>query len=189
MGQRQDQDEIIYGDDCVWCFASGQTPKYVYARFSNIVNCPPGLDPPCPIPPNDHVFKLTQSDIDPCLYIYEANGWKVEFGFNTGVPLESRLFLRDGDGRFHFMGAAEPCADEGTMYHNTIICGDPGGCSSGGIGIVTWRTESITILAALNIKTGYDVFMEMRPLVDGNKVYKYCRLKDATNIAIEYEAD
>lgn len=33
-----------------------------------------------------------------------------------------------------------------------------------------------------------DLFMEMRPLEDGNRVYKFCKLEDATNIAILYDS-
>ncbi|GAH76571.1 unnamed protein product, partial [marine sediment metagenome] len=32
-----------------------------------------------------------------------------------------------------------------------------------------------------------DLFMELRPLPDGKLVYKFCRLRDATNIKILFE--
>ncbi|MBA7582480.1 hypothetical protein ES708_24408 [subsurface metagenome] len=185
MGQRQDQTEIVYGNDCLLKFDAGTTPKYMFARFSQLVRCPGAVA----IPPNDRAFKLTQVPGVDCMWDYDIDPWYISLEF-VAFPLatELRILHRPSADMYFFDSVAE-YVDEGYVFTNEFgVCGLQVG-AVGGTGVVTWRLETIALMKALNIEPAYDLFMEMRPLVDGNKVYKYCRLKDGTNIAIEFESD
>lgn len=185
MGQRQNQTEIVYGNDCSLKFAAGETPKYLYARFLEIETCP---DAPATCP-NDRVFKLTQDATFPCLWQHVLDGpFMASFEYLV-TPLQSRLYLRHGLFQLYFYASEDFYTNEGYIFTNTnVVCG---GWQIGkfGIGVVTWRLESIVLMKQLNIKTQNDLFMEMRPLKDGSRIYKYCRLEDATNIAIKYHPE
>lgn len=185
MGQRQDKDEIVYGDDCVGCFPAGKTPKYVYVRLSLVEKCP---DPRL-VPPNDRVFKLTQDAYNPCDWFYQGSTWRVEFQCAPDPAFVWLSVMDPETGVAYFEETPAGLPDESHTYHNrTPACDDFHG-ATGGTATVTWQLETIKILKLLNMKGMSDIFMEMRPLVDGNRVYKFCRLQDATNIAIEYEPE
>lgn len=183
MGQRMPPVPHIYGDDCYYGFPEGKTPKYVYARFSNIVKCPMGeLSPP-----NDRMFKLTQTDRNPCLWEYYTPPWHATFGYKR-PPDQSFLFLYGPPKLWiYFMAREYIKPDEGTVYNSLNVLCEVEILGIGGIATVTWIHEATALLEAINMRRADDLFMEMRPLVDGNKVYKFCRLKDATNIKIEFE--
>ncbi|GAH25734.1 unnamed protein product [marine sediment metagenome] len=178
-----DQPDIEYGNDCLLKFEPGQTPKYAYARFSKIKTCPP----PAPTAPNDRVFKLTQDPELPCCWEYITSSWYISFEYLQDPDI-SRLFAINQDHMiWYFFNAVDGHVDEGHVFHNdNVECfWDIGGIE--GIATVTWDLESLKLMELLNIKAAEDLFMEMRPLEDGSKVYKYCNLKDATNIAIKFE--
>lgn len=183
MGQKQDQAEIEYGNDCLLKFEAGKTPKYLYARFSKIVTCPA----PAPTAPNDRAFKLTQDPDIPCLWEYLLSPWYVSFEYLTDPDLSRLYIIHLITAQWYFFNAVAGHVDEGHVFHNdNVECfWDIGGID--GIGIVTWRLESLSVMAALNIPAATDLFMEMRPLDDGARVYKFCKLQDATNIAILFE--
>lgn len=187
MGQRQNKDEIVYNTNCLACFDEGETPKYVYARFSNIQKCPGFECEDMPSPPNDRVFKLTQVDGHPCQWNFEDDDWDVTWYAANPPTYGARLIINQKpDWYEYFFGFTLPGDECETFFANEAECTE-GTCGVGGWGIVTWRLECLELMESLNIKTAKDLFMEMRPLEDGSKVYKYCKLRDATNIAIKYE--
>lgn len=185
MGQPQSKTEIVYGDDCLLKFEAGKTPKYMYARSSDIKTCPP----PTPTAPNDRVFKLTQDLVSPCVWEYVTNTWYVSFTYLQDPNLSRLYIIHMLAMKWYFFNTVAELVDEGHIFHNdNVECfWDTGGIE--GIGTVTWGLESLKLMGLLNIKTAKDLFMEMRPLEDGSKVYKYCKLKDATNIAIKFDPD
>lgn len=196
MGQRQNQTEIVYGNDC-WrginltkpLWLEGQTPKYIYLRFSEIQKCIKEICDDCPSPANDRVFKLTQSEYDPCYWDYFGD-WEVHWWLQPGIPTTVRFVLFWPTlNKHYFYADFITDGDNARFAANEITCEPFGHCGYNGIAVASWRLESLDLLKSLNIKPAYDLFMEMRPLVDGNKVYKYCKLKDGTNIAIEFESD
>lgn len=187
MGQRMDDIPIEYGDDCLLGWGEGETPKCVYARFSNLVKCPE--DPPSTpiIPPNDRVFKLTQNPVVPCSWRYHIAPWDIYFII---LSAPTRMFLRiedDPDYLNYFISTFTGDVEEGHVFDNeNLECVGAIG-STGGIGVVTWTPQATDLLAAINLLKGYDLFMELRPLINGRLVYKFCRLEDATNIKILFE--
>lgn len=185
MGQRQDKEEIVYGDDCLLMFDPDKTPKHIYARFSNIKTCP-GAPAAAP---NDRTFKLTQVPGSPCFWVHDIGDWYVSFHYFEPEKI-SRLFIRyePTHDRF-FWDTIEEYVGEGYTFYNEYNECVGVQMGIGGTAVLTWKLESLKVMRLLNIKPQHDLFMEMRPLVDDNRVYKFCRLEDATNIAIEYEPD
>jgi len=189
MGQRMKDEPHIYGDDCLLAFPEDKTPKYLYARFSKIVQCPDLPPGKAFIPPNDKTFKLTQDESVPCKWVYERSPWYVRLDVFSG-PVRAVLYIRNMLSGTCFFSADEAGKlEEGTIYNSDCFMCTPLIWGTGGIATVTWTQEATDLLKAINLERADDLFMELRPLADGNKVYKFCKLKDATNIAIEFEPD
>lgn len=187
MGHRMADEPIDYGNDCGACFAAGKTPEFVYARFSLVKICDPHTPPVCKVPPNDRVFKLTQDPLDHCSWVYNQSGWIVLFHVNWGVPAKSFLTLQDSIGNLYFYNVTDSCVPEGYVFHNVYGACGPLECAYGGLGVVTWTPQATAILEALNIEKSDSLFMELRPLDNGNLVYKFTRIQDAINIKIKFE--
>lgn len=188
MGQRMPDRPHASGDDCL-CWAPGETPAYVYIRFSGIINCDPLPSPNCKIPPNDHKFTLTQDAISPCYYKYESPDWLVYAHLAWGVPIQTRIQLQDSGFRMYFLSLDPSCLPEGSVVFNTLFCAPFGACAHGGMAVITWTHQATELLEAINMQKEYGLFMELFPLVDGNLIYKFCRKRDATNVLIELEPD
>lgn len=187
MGQRQNDDEIVYGDNCNLGFYPGKTPKYLYVRFSKMVKCPDWDTKVYSTPPNDRVFKLTQHDGIPCWWDIETANWFIHFNLGVTWPGITLNLVHLWDEATYFKSLINYPLQEGHVYPNDIEeCNHVYG-AHGGIAVVTWKLESLKVMGLLNIKTQNDLFMEMRPKDNGARVYKYCKLKDATNIAIKYK--
>jgi len=187
MGQRMPDEPHVYGDDCLQCFDEGKTPLKVYARFSLIEKCPDKPDHVCKIPPNDRMFTLTQDPLHACQWLYIGDEWEIHYHCHYDFPAQHLLDLGDKAGFGVFWHKGDPCPAEGTVFDNQLTdCGEFQ-CGKLGIGVVTWTHQATELLAALNMKKARDLFLEMRPLEDGNLVYKFCRLQDATNISILFE--
>lgn len=189
MGQRIPPVPHIYGDDCLLCFDADKTPKYVFARFSEIEKCVIGDPDVCVIPPNDRLFKLTQVEGTPCRWTYDEEDWFITYWKGGGIGGEDELHLLSGGGLGYFRGVDAQCSPEGTVFHNTWPPCNGMFCGHGGMGVVTWTQQATELLAAINMERSDNLFLELFPLIDGNLIYKFCRLQDATNIAIEFEPD
>ena len=187
MGQRMKDEPIVYGDNCLRGFDAGKTPKYVYIRFSQIIKCPDTNGVQFEIPPNDRPFKLTQEEAHPCLWEITTTGWHVildlQFDFpNTIVWLEHLP-----DGRVYFWDHPVTPIAEGTVYHNLNLDCLLFRASHSGIAVITWTPQATDLLKSINMAKGNDLFMELFPIDNGQLVYKFCRLKDATNVKILFE--
>lgn len=183
MGQRMPDEPIEYDNDCVLKFPAGKTPKYVYARFINLVKCPAAAL----LPPNDRLFKLTQQPGVPCMWRYVTAPWTITFEFLT-FPVATRLFiLHPATGDMYFNDTTNMYEDEGFVFTNEYAaCGLQVG-AIGGIAVITWSPQATELLEAINMRKANDLFMELFPLADGKLVYKFCRLQDATNVKILFE--
>ena len=189
MGHRMKDEPHIWGPDCAIGFPADETPMYIYVRFSGIIKCPD--QPPVffETPPNDRTFKLTQDEILACVWNVTTGGWRVIFEMQFDPPNAHLNLLHLPSGQVFFLDTTDTPVDEGTVYNNNQRDCDFFKSAHGGIATVTWTQEATNLMAAINMQRGNDVFMELHPLVDGNKIYKFCRLKDATNIKIELEPD
>lgn len=189
MGQRMPLVPHIYGNDCIRGFPAGKTPKYIYARFSLMVKCPDAPPIFYPIPPNDRVFKLTQDPEDACWWWYRIDPWYVGFEYRSFPNRTIFVLLHEPLPAWYFHIVEPLITDEGHVFHTDLdeCLWDVG--ATGGIATVTWIHEATDILESINMQRADDLFMEMRPLENDNKVYKFCRRRDATNISILFQPD
>jgi len=194
MGQKQYLEEIAYGNNCLlgynlaaplWLL--GETPKYIYMRFSVIKKCNTEFCVGAPSPWNDHCFKLTQSAVNPCKWTY-TNDWMVTWQLVSVPPtyVHFELYHYPSEARY-FYDYYNANDRDPRFTANTLGCEEIFTCGYNGIAIATWRLESIELMTALNIEKSNKILMEMRPLANGRKVYKFCGLRDSTNIAILLE--
>lgn len=149
MGQRQDKTEIEYGDDCLTCFEPGKTPLYAYARFSKIIKCTIGEPDLCKTPPNDKVFKLTQFAEEPCVWRHIGTYWRVFFRIAGAPPGENYLLLDTPAMLAYFRAFFDDCIEEGQVLHNVNPACNGLYCGTGGIGVVTWRLETLKVMGLI----------------------------------------
>jgi len=187
MGQRMTDVPIVYGVNCPDRFDPGNTPKYLYCRFSGMVQCPDWPPVYYTTPPNDRPFKLTQVSGIPCRWEFLDVDWFIQFTFAIG-PQNTLVFLiNNNDGATYFGDNPSEWTEEGYVFHNDItVCNQIYG-SRDGIAVVTWTPQATKLLESINLSKAYDLFMELRPLDNGKLVYKFCKLQDSTNIAILFE--
>jgi len=187
MGQRMPDKPILYGDDCNIAFDPGETPLHVYARFIGMIPCPDNPPTFFATPPNDRTFNLTQDIAVPCRWSISTGPWDVVF-WMTPAPLRTTLTIQNNDDMGnYFTGQPLGIKGEGFVIANEILACQPWTGSHLGIGVITWTPQATEILEAINMEKGEDLFMELFPLEDGKLVYKFCRLKDATNIKILFQ--
>lgn len=187
MGQRQNLDDIVYGDDCDIGFAAGETPKYIYVRFSGIVYCPGYAPEAYPSKLNDRAFKLTQSSSVPCFWSYNLGDWDIEFEVIPTPTLCTLVGFYRRRVFFYFVPVTELLPEEGHIYSNDIDECNGGNLGFDGIAVVTWRLLSLTVLSLINMITANDLFLELFPVKGDHLVFKYCRKRDGTNIKIKFE--
>lgn len=187
MGQRMPDKPIEYGNSCSQCWDPGETPKYVYARFSIVKRRTDQVPDVCITPANDRLFKLTQDPMEPCAWFYDQSGWTVRFDLVMQGVGNTWLYLDDTIGNHYYSSISPSCYQEGTVLHNDFDGSEPFDCGYNGIAVVTWTPQATEILEAINLAKGKDLFLELFPREDGKLVYKFCRLKDATNIKILFE--
>lgn len=185
MGQRMPDIPIEYGDDCGFIWPAGETPKFLYIRFAGIEKCAAATKQS----PNDRAFKLEQVEFFPCYFRYDSAEWGIGVDVNAGPNPTDILLMSKGPIEAYFSEQHPQKIVEGRVYHN-----DYGACPLGrggkdGICVITWTPQATILLEAINLYKGPDLFMELWPLEDGKLVYKFCRLKDATNIKILYEPE
>ncbi|GAI96728.1 unnamed protein product [marine sediment metagenome] len=132
---------------------------------------------------------MTQDPELPCCWEHLESPWYVSFEYLQDPDLSRLFIIHLITAQWYFFNAVADHVDEGHIFHNenTECFWDIGAIE--GIGTVTWQLESMKLMGLINIEVANDLFMEMRPLDDGPKVYKYCNLRDATNIAIKFEPD
>lgn len=149
MGQRQNKEEIIYGDDCLTCFEEGETPKYVYARFSKIRKCTIGDPDLCITPANDKVFKLEQFAEEPCVWRHLGTYWRAFFRIAGAPPGENYLLLDSTRMLPYFRAFFDDCIEEGQVLHNVNPECNGMYCGTGGLGVVTWRLETLKVMGLI----------------------------------------
>lgn len=187
MGQPMPDVPHVYGVDCLAGWDAGETPMYLYARFSLIIQCPQWNGPEHTTPPNDRMFKMEQVDGIPCRWEYFGTKWFIQLTVAVD-PLRVDFFLvNNDDGATYFGDSPLGHIVEGYVYHNDITFCEPFYGGAEGIAVVTWTHQATELLEAINMQRGNDLFMELFPLPDGKLVYKFCNLRDTTNIKILFE--
>lgn len=129
----------VYGDDCLACFPAGETPRYMTAFFSDILDCnpsePPGHEP---IPGR---LVLEQHTVRPCEWILSAaEGWGS--GYMLNQPEGSRLTM-GYIVTVYFIGLAEEYCQK--VFESELTCSnsEPGG--SGGSAFVPSHAVTVAL--------------------------------------------
>lgn len=183
MGQRMPDEPIEYGDQDCTIWDPDETPKYLYIRFSLIEKCPAAAE----MPPNDRCFKLTQVIDHPCYYRFDDATWGIGVDLNA-APDPTDILLMDKAGPEAYFSEDHPqVIVEGRVYHNDYAACPLGRGGKNGICVITWSPQATKLLEDIVIGKGDDLFMELRPLANGNLVYKFCRIAESTNIKILFE--
>jgi len=178
---------IESGTDCSACtpslWASGETPKYMFAFFSGIQNC--GVSPHNA--PNGHVFIMEQNPLNFCEWIHTDDVWTVRFQPNPAGHDHSQLFLSDHHGFSFFVGEGPECAPEIMHFDNkqaSCILAYAGG---GGYATVDWSGLLNYVIEEFGIETKPKLMRENRYLDDSYVVAKLCSLYQRTNLKLKIE--
>lgn len=186
MGQRLENDTIITGNACAGCeevlWGIGETPKIVYARFSQLERCP-GIDWDAnPLPPNNRVFTLEQVDGFPCRwFVLTTDDWSVSWQLDWGPLHQSRLFLDRPGMRSYFQSlslAGHKCVGS---FANENVCNGLF-FSHGGFAWLEWKQIAIDLAKDLGITLAYTLFYEVFQIDVETIVYKFTDITRGINV-------
>lgn len=190
MGTPLPDQPIDYGDDCVVCrdapyerWAAGETPHYVYVRFSGLVKCVWGTYEP----PNGQVFRLEQDPVWPCLWFLIGTKWTVQFLPATRVPLLSQIVLRDEFAQLYFDGFSVACPPEMQVFDNSLVACNPGNQSKDGEATIAWNSTALSIAKAMVLPFDPQLMTEMFITPTDVPVFKYCNPRFGVNVKIKFE--
>lgn len=169
---------------CLFCMPIGKTPKYITARFSEIIKCGPG---PLPDPPNNQNFILTQTGISaPCEWSNYLHGetptWKVYYYAGWGDDDRSVLGMGYTPSSVPVFNAytEEQCA---TIFPaNFIYC--PDNFYGEGMGVVSFTADPAPeiLTETMGMHPGpanvYEKTMTIADLAD----YRIANKLDKTNV-------
>ena len=174
--------EEEFGNNCIACFPTGQTPKYRYASFSDIQKgdlwASPMLSPP------NTTFKLQQGMS--CIWSGFLDGWTVNLAYAFG---ESLLTVDDSGGRYGFESSiVVPCA---IGFSNSAIS-PVGEHYYGGTARITEvaskMLNSLTEVAELiNFDYSGEARAEFYPVTDTEWTTRFAEIRESTNIYIQLE--
>lgn len=173
------------GNDCPLCtpvrWAVGETPKYVFATFVNIIDCGKSRF----TVPNGHVFRLQQNAASDCNWFWEGDNYHVFFDAKMVAPPLSRLRLFDSDGFSFFGSLSIGCPLEYWRYVN-----NQGACilmyaGALGTGRVWWNDKNMEFVEGLGLNCGAGSFNETFPGPSTKVTTKFNNLYQRTNLRIQ----
>lgn len=173
-----------FGTDCPKCtpalWAVGETPKFMYAYFSDIINC--GVSPHDA--PNGVTFLLQQNPLNLCEWVHDGDVWHVDFDPKVFGPNQSRVRLLDHHGFSFFIGTGAPCAPEVIRFVN-----NQGAClfawaGASGFCLLDWSGILLDVIEELGIDRKPKLMRESRYVDDTDIVYKLCSLYQRTNLRV-----
>lgn len=130
---------VEWGNDCDMCpvlFPPGKTPKFVYVAFTGITKCEGAEQEP----PNDKLFKLTQSLVWPCSWQNPESAYcLVSLAYYEGYTYLLANLLTPPDVAFDTFETAPSCIVEGIP--NALTC--PPYHYQGGLAHVWWEPDDI----------------------------------------------
>lgn len=176
-------DPDLYGDDCdAW--PAGKTPKFLWASFSNIVDCNPAVNP------NkghiNRIIKMTQDGVSPCKYAgTDAAGFRAGYvAHGLGGNSELRFWFGADQYFFH-----APAGIGQTFFTNQLLCG-LGAFGENGIGQIAWLEEdeapSIkTIMSKIALPNEEPTVFHYWPVASDKMIVRFANKNDKTSIYVE----
>lgn len=175
-----DPEEYDYGDDCLLCHPAGETPKNIYASFSNIKRgatwVPGDADPP------NEIYKLTQ--IAACMWDFTKAPL---YFFHRKTATSTILSITYNAVLFAFV--AQPPVVCGINFTNGIV--NPAGVKYyGGEATIAWiepsEEESLAELCNLfGIPTEAQTTALMYPVTPAKQVAKLQNFEENIKISIK----
>lgn len=119
---------IEYGNDCIQCYAAGETPKFIYVKFSGVILCP-GKAWPGGVDLNT-TWTLTQ--IAGCDWRYLDANWQIDWRNFPAGPWTNCYAYIAGTAQKHFTARQAPICLT-TIDNDYLNCpGNPWGLSHSG---------------------------------------------------------
>ncbi len=184
MGQRIPKPPIEFGRDCGSCtpalWPAGETPKFIYCMFWDIVGCGVGPNDP----PNGEIFKMEQSATIDCLWISDGSVWKPDYHADVVGPVGSRLRLLDAGGFSFFIDTNRTCRAEYFTYTNDQAACILAYAGSAGFGSIWWNQEVTDLISAFGLGSPGKLFYELFGFTGVLEVHKFTDLYQKTNVKI-----
>lgn len=188
MGEPITTPTIPHVADCHRCvppvgtrWPVGETPQYIYATFSGIINCTWSHHPA----PNGQIFRLEQQVANVCLWSLTGSIWHVNFIADRIAPNVSQLRLGDHDGWSFFTDQQVACPPELQPYIN-----DQAACigmlaGAGGFGTIWWNVELIYLAEQFGLKPSERLMYDVFPVNSDFNVHRFADQRDHTNVKIK----
>lgn len=185
MGTKLPCPPVESGNDCPLCtptrWPSGETPKFIFATFTNIIDCGKSRF----TPPNGQVFRLEQNPFSVCNWRWLGDTWHVFWDAKLIAPPLSRLRLLDVDGFSFFSDLSLGCPLEYWRYVN-----DQAACilqyaGALGQGRIWWNDKNLEFVEGLGLKCGPGSFNETFPGPGTKSTTKFNSLHQRTNLRIQ----
>lgn len=176
-----------YGNDCTLCtparWPSGQTPKFIYAFFTGIVDC--GISPhPFGMP---LTLKMEQSAVNNCIWVHTGDVWLADYQPDLIVPDKSRLRLQDHHGFSHFTSDGNSCPPEYSTYANAQAACILAYAGSAGTGTIFWSEEILFLIEELGLDAGPNLFYDYFNVDTSDRVHKFADQQQRTNLKLLLE--
>lgn len=185
MGTPVPTPPIEYADDCLACtlpggplWDAGETPEFMYVYFESIKKCFWFVDDP----PNGITFKLSQHDINKCLWYTAFGNWRVWLYMSGGAGGGSQVLVLDSGNQIHFTSVAGACPEETSIFANNPAAFPPPPDFPGGFAVFHWMGIVLGLVLAFSLPTASTIMHEIF-IKDGTEVvHKFCFPKYGMNV-------
>lgn len=180
MGTKISKEEPIVGGECEHFYEPENTPEKIYVYFWEMVKC----DAEEHTPPNMHLFALTQSETNPCIWLYCGTDYPFDIVLYWYADSVVFFTLRDKDGHFFFETAESEDVREHHIFDNVLnVCNGFDG-AMGGNAFIIWKQAAVDLINSMVLPTESNILFEVFVTDEGKPVYKFCFPKYSMNIKI-----
>jgi len=185
MGQKITSPDIEHGNDCNRCtgapffrWPAGGTPEYIWVSFSGLVNCGFSHHPA----PNGKLFRLTQSNINHCLWVLVGSVWFIEFQSHQIIPALSKIRLLDHTGWSFFVSQGPPCPFEYWRFPNNQAACVLMYAGSAGWATVWWGDGILDMVEWFGLSPGSSLFYDVSFSAPAFEYHRFADREQRTNV-------
>lgn len=174
--------EIIYGNDCPYCYTEGNTPSKIQAIVSGMEKNPDPIYEEYPPPPNG-TWILSQDPNYPCTWNLQTRNWLLGFGHSIS---NSIFGILDEVFDTVFNGSHAGCF---WSFSNTVTF--PPGPYGGGSVIITPASTSNPMALIYNsgLDTRPTTLLENLTNPSGPQMYRGVNELDKSNYKLKLESE